>query len=367
MGVKLALLACVVVGVTVNATMDCPYRNEYDANETILVANNAICSSQGGTMLPVCLINRDCTVVRRFSSTNTSFLSANTTFSSFNTSFLVVGSGIRAIGDLSDYPDNLPLRVSDCSNRFTLKNAIFPPQLVNLTISNCYISYSEFNTIIWPNSSMTLTLNYCNISNQHFNFPPNVVELNLVKNILDMIPSEVAHRPNLRTLDVSWNYIGGITSMNLSSLSSLTLDFNNLQAIQNVHFSDRLNYLSAKFITLSRFEVNNDTYDVLESLYYLGSLVLETEYTLSGRSQCELAQGHMTTLGSNMSVCVVPSFAENVPEELFVEDKTNYLQIILWIIGCLVILVVVATVYVIRRRRVAESRLPTKDTWDYMM
>ncbi|KAH9104496.1 hypothetical protein LEN26_007785 [Aphanomyces euteiches] len=367
MGIKLALLACAVVGVPVNATLDCPYRNGYDENETILVASNTICASQGGKMLPVCLIDRDCTVVGRFSSTNTSFPSANSTFSSFNISSLVVGSGIRAIGDLSDYPDNLPLRVSDCSNRFTLKNAIFPPQLVNITISNCYVSYTDFNAIIWPNSSMTLTLNYCNISNQHFNFPPNVVELNLVKNKLDMIPPEVAHRPNLRTLDVSWNYIGAITSINLSSLSSLTLDFNNLQAIQNVHFSDRLDYLSAKYITLSRFEVNNDTYDVLEWLYYHGSLVLETEYTLSGRSQCELAQGHMTTLGSNMSVCVLPSYVENVPDEVFAEEKTNYVQIILWVIACLVIVVLVAAVYVIRRRRVAESRLPTKDTWDYMM
>ncbi|KAG9398796.1 hypothetical protein AC1031_014114 [Aphanomyces cochlioides] len=290
-----------------------------------------------------------------------------------NASVLQVDSGIVGIGNLSDYPEGLALSVSNCKTPFTLKYALFPPQLVNLTFINCRIDHFEFNTIVWPDSPMSLTMTSCEIANQHFNFPPNVVELRLARNRLDMI----VHRPNLRLLDVSLNNLGAITNMDFSSLSVLILDHNSLQAIRNFCFSERLTRFSADNTTISIFQVSNETYEILSSLSRQGSLVLDTLFTPASKANCDAVQGHKATLGSRSTICIVPpldmvkqrpsSNDTSVTPSKQATDSSQYLSwVLLGSVGTLVL--IVAAIYVWHRRKVAVAadKLPTKDTWEYL-
>ncbi|KAG9398824.1 hypothetical protein AC1031_014142 [Aphanomyces cochlioides] len=172
---------------------------------------------------------------------------------------------------------------------------------------------------------------------------------NLSQNSLDMIPPEVAHRPNLRVLDVSRNFIGAMTNLNLSSLILLNLDNNPFRTFQNAQFSKRLTSLSATFVRLERFETTNETYQVLSELYKQGNLRLATDYTSAGRNQCDLAHGRLTSLGSNITICLLPSNeTENVSKEPVSPNKeSNYTP---WILSVLVTIIIFVAAVVIHRR-----------------
>ncbi|KAH9130935.1 hypothetical protein LEN26_008056 [Aphanomyces euteiches] len=337
----------------------CPYRSDYDVDATILVATEAVCGRRNGTMSSVCLINKRCEVVSRFPSSNASVLQ--------------VSSGIVGIGNLSDYPEGLALSVSNCKTPFTLNYALFPPQLVNLTFINCPIDYFEFNTIVWPDSPMSLTMTSCEIANQHYNFPPNVVELRLARNRLDIIPPEVVHRPNLRLLDVSLNNLGAITNMDFSSLSVLILDHNSLQSIRNVCFSELLTRFSADNTTISIFQVSNETYEILSSLSRQGSLVLDTLFTPASKANCDAVQGYKANLGPRSTICIVPPLdmvkqlpSSNDTSKQATDSSRNLSWVLLGSVGTLVL--VVAAIYIWHRHKVAGAadKLPTKDTWEYL-